>query len=301
MSWTTIRLREAWDWGGLSTKELAVRTYRQVDKHEILDRAAALAYYGMLSLIPFLSFLLALGLGGRSWISAEILRLSHEMLAPGADKLIQDQIHNMQTTSAVALLSFSTIVLLYSASSIFTGIMSATNAAYAVKETRPWWKRQVQGVILAIVEAALLIGSAGLVVAWPYVMDWLHLAGIGATLASVVQWFVVVVALLATFAIAYYWGPDLEQEWEWITPGSALGVLVLIAASLGLRYYVQYGSNYSATYGALAGVIILLLWLYIASLALLVGAEINCVIENAAPHGRNPGEKVAPQEKPRTS
>lgn len=300
MSWTTIRLREAWDWGGLSTKELAVRTYTQVLKHEIQDRAAALAFYGMLSFIPFISFLLALGLGGRSWISQEIEQLSRGILAPGAYQLIRDQIKNMQTTSAVGLLSFSSIVLLYSASSMFTGIMAATNAAYSVTDSRPWWKRQVMGVILTIVEAALLIGSAGLIVAWPYVMNWMHLAGIGATLASVVQWVVVIIALLTSFAIAYYWGPDVKQQWEWITPGSALGVVVLIAASLGLRYYVQYlGTSYSTTYGALAGVIIMLLWFYLASLALLVGAEINCVIENAAPHGRNPGQRVAPQETPR--
>ncbi|HZU35497.1 MAG TPA: YihY/virulence factor BrkB family protein [Gemmataceae bacterium] len=299
MSLTTIRLREAWNWGGLSTKQLAVRTYQQVDKHEILDRAAALAFYAMLSLIPFLSFLLALGLGGRTWISKEILLLSHRVLAPSAAQVLDEQIQNMQSSSAFGLLSFSTLILLYSASSVFTGIMAATNAAYAVTESRSWWKRQVVGVILAIVEAVLLIGSAGLVVAWPYVMDWMHLDSVGVTLASVVQWFVVLVAFLTSFAIAYYFGPNLKQEWEWITPGSAMGVVVLILASLGLRYYVQYGSNYSATYGTLAGVIIMLLWLYVASLALLVGAEINAVIENAAPHGRNPGQKVAPQSAPR--
>ncbi len=298
MSLTSIRLKEAWNWGGLSTKELAKRTYRQVDKHEILDRAAALAYYAMLSLIPFVSFLFALGLGGQTWISDQILILSQRVLAPGATELIKDQIHNMQRSSAVALLSFSSVVLLYSASSVFTGIMAGTNAAYAVTESRSWWKRQLTAIVFTIVEAVLLIGSAGLVVAWPYVMDWMHLAGFGATLGTVVQWLVVIIALLASFAIAYYFGPDLEQEWEWITPGSTMGVLVLVIASLGLRFYVLYGSNYSATYGALAGVIIMLLWLYIASLALLVGAEINCVIENAAPHGRNPAQKLAPQTAP---
>jgi membrane protein len=105
---------------------------------------------------------------------------------------------------------------------------------------------------------------------------------------------VVVAALLGSFALAYFFGPDVKQEWEWITPGAGLGVLVLIAASLGFRLYVQYGSS-SETYGALAGVVLLLLWFYLVALALLVGAEINCVIEQAAPHGRNPGQKVAPQ------
>ncbi|HZU34899.1 MAG TPA: YihY/virulence factor BrkB family protein, partial [Gemmataceae bacterium] len=279
MSLTSIRLREAWNWGGLSTRELAVRTYRQMDKHEILDRAAALAYYAMLSLIPFLSFLLALTLGGRTRISEQMLTLSHRMLAPSAAMVLEQQIDNMQKSSAVGLLSFSTLILLYSASSVFTAIMTGTNAAYSVEEGRPWWKRQVMGVFLAIVEVVLLIGSAGLVVAWPFVMHGLHLAGVGATLASVVQWLVVIIALVGSFAIAYHFGPDIKQEWEWMTPGSTLGVVVLMVAGLGLRYYAQYVSNYSATYGTLAGVIIIMLWLYVASLALLVGAEINAVIE----------------------
>jgi len=293
MSITSVRLREAWNWGGLSARELAKRTYAEVERHELLDRAAALAYYAMLALLPFLSFLLALGLGGRSWISEQILTMSQQLLAPGAAELIENQIHNMQNASAVGLLSFSTIVLVYSASGVFTEIMSGTNAAYAVSESRPWWKRQLLAIVLTIVEAALLIGSLVVIVAWPFVLDYIGLAGVAKTLATVVQWFVVIVAMLATFAIAYYFGPDIEQEWEWITPGSAIGVLALIVASLVLRLYLQYGTNYSATYGALAGVIMMLLWLYIASLALLVGAEINSVIEHAAPHGRSPGQAAA--------
>ena len=90
-----------------------------------------------------------------------------------------------------------------------------------------------------------------------------------------------VAALLASFSIAYYFGPDVERGWEWVTPGSAFGVVTLVAASLGFRAYLVYGWSWSETYGTLAGVIILLLWFYAAALALLVGAEINCVIGHA--------------------
>lgn len=89
-------------------------------------------------------------------------------------------------------------------------------------------------------------------------------------------------ALLVNFSVAYYFGPDLEREWEWMTPGSAFGVVMLIATSLGFRFYLQYGWSSGETFGVLGGVVILLLWFYLAALALLVGVEINSVVEHAA-------------------
>jgi membrane protein len=298
MSVTSIRLREAWNWGGLTVKQLAVRTYQQIDTHETLDRAAALAFYAMLSLVPFLSLLLAGGIGNQRGISSQLLGLSRDLLPQEAATVIEDQVRKMQAAAPAGLLSFSWAILLWSASSFFVGLMDATNAAYGVRDSRSWWKRRIMAAALTIVEVALLAAALVLIVAWPFVLNYIGLGGVASALATVVQWAVALVALLATFAIAYFFGPDVKQEWEWITPGSVLGVLVLVAASVGLRLYVQYVGSYSETYGALAGVVLTLLWLYTASLALLVGAEVNCVIEHAAPHGRHPGEKVARQDAP---
>jgi membrane protein len=147
---------------------------------------------------------------------------------------------------------------------------------------------------LTLVELALLAAVLAAVVAWPYLTGWLGLKGVAAVMATAAHYLAVVIVLLATFSVAYFFGPDVKQEWEWITPGSALGVLFLVGSSLALRLYVFYGGSFSASYGALAGVIVTLLWLYAASLALLTGAEINCVIEHAAPNGRSTGERVAP-------
>ena len=137
----------------------------------------------------------------------------------------------------------------------------------------------------------LLIGASITIAIWPHVLGWLGLTALAMTLATVVQWLVVVSALLAGFALAYFFGPNVDQGWEWITPGSTLGVLALIAASVGFQFYLRFGNTYSETYGALAGVVLMMLWLYLAALTLLVGAEVNCVIEQAAPHGRSPGQK----------
>jgi membrane protein len=109
----------------------------------------------------------------------------------------------------------------------------------------------------------------------------------------VVQWLVVMVALPASFAIAYYFGTPVEPKWQWITPGSTIGVIMLVAVNLGFRVYLRYGADFGGTYGVLAGVVLLLLWLYVAALALLIGAEINGVIVHAA-HGSTPGQFGSP-------
>jgi membrane protein len=295
MSLITIRLREAWHWGGLSARELALRTYKAMDKHETLDRAAIVAYYAMLALVPFLGLVLTIAIGAAGRVVAqEIVPLSQQLLPTGADTIIEDQIQKIETGPKAGLLSVSFVILLWSASSAFVSVMDSTNAAYGVRDSRPWWKRRVMAAVLTIVVSALLVGASISIAAWPWLLGKLGLGGVAAAAATGVQWVVVILALLATFAIAYYFGPNVEVKWEWITPGSALGVLVLIGASLAFRLYLHYGTDYGATYGALAGVMIMLLWLYLASLALLVGAEINCVIEHAAPHGKAPGQKISP-------
>jgi len=119
------------------------------------------------------------------------------------------------------------------------------------------------------------------------------LGDVAAVGAGVVRWAIVVMALLVSFSVAYYFGPHAERErkreWEWVTPGGSVGVALLIATSVGFHLFLRYGWRSSETYGALAGVILLLLWFYTVALALLVGAEINGVIEHARPDGSHGG------------
>lgn len=299
MAFTSIRFKEAWNWGGLSFRELMVRTYRAMDEHDTLNQAAVVAFYAMLSLVPLLGVVLALALGARTGVAGQIESLSNKFLPQEAYALIRDQIHKIQSDNSVELLSLSILLLLWSASSLFSAIMSATNAAYGVRDERPWWKRQILAIVLTVAGSILVVGAALSIALWPEAAGWLGLSGTARTLSTVVQWIVVVVALLAGFALAYYFGPNVEQEWEWITPGSTLGVMVLIAASEGFHWYIiHFGSRYNETYGALAGVVLMMLWFYLAALALLVGAEINSVIEHAAPHGKASGQKESPPVPP---
>jgi len=296
MSFTWLRLPQAWKWGGLSFKELAVRTYEAVDKHETIDRAAIVAFYAMLALVPFLGLVLTMALGASDGVVAgQILSLSRQFLPAAADDLVRGELRAIQAVPRVGIMSVSFLILLWSASSASVAVMESTNAAYGVRDRRPWWKRRLMAVVLTVVESFLLVGASFLIAAWPWLLGWFGLDSAAAAAATAVQWLVVVVALLASFAIAYYFGTHVAQKWEWITPGSTIGVLVLIAVNLGFRVYLRYGADFGATYGVLAGVVLLLLWLYLAALALLVGAEINCVIAHATSQGKVSGEKVSPQ------
>jgi membrane protein len=115
---------------------------------------------------------------------------------------------------------------------------------------------------------------------------------------KILQWPLALFFVVLSFALMYFWGPDAKQEWQWITPGSLVGVAIWIGVSVAFRVYLHFYNSYSKTYGSLGAVIILLLWLYISGLAILTGGEINSEIENAAaerghPEAKEAGEKVA--------
>jgi len=185
----------------------------------------------------------------------------------------------------VGVLTFSFVVLLWSSSSVFVSVMDGLSAVSGVRDGRPWWKRRLLAVVLTGVELVFLLVALFVIIAWPSVMHWFGLGGATAAAVGVVRWAFVVVVLLASFSVAYYFGPhgEREREWKWITPGGSVGVALLIATSVGFQLFLRYGWSSSETYGALAGVILLLLWLYTVALALLVGAEINGVIAHARP------------------
>ena len=117
---------------------------------------------------------------------------------------------------------------------------------------------------------------------------------------KILQWPVVFGLVAFAIAMIYYYAPDAEQEWIWITPGSILATLLWLLISLGFKFYVVHFTSYNATYGAIGGVIVLMLWFYVSALAVLIGAELNAEIEHASPYGKEPGEKV-PGEKRRSA
>jgi membrane protein len=168
-----------------------------------------------------------------------------------------------------------------------------------VKETRSWIHAKLIAIGLTVVMTLFLLISFALVLAgYGFVQQlgrWIHLASTFAVLWEVLYWPVVLALVVTGIAIVYYVAPNVKQEWIWITPGSIVATLLWIGVSFGFRWYVVHLANYQKTYGAIGGVMIALLWFYISGLSVLIGAELNAVIEHASPEGKDEGENYPGQ------
>jgi membrane protein len=284
------------DMKGLPIHRVMVRTVTEFVADEMSTYASALAYQMLFSLFPFILFLIAL-IGFLhlpdffSW-----LRLQSELvLPPQALEQVNPVIDQLQQSKG-GLLSVGIVIALYTASAGVRLMMSAMNAAYDVVEGRPAWKRFPLSIIYTIGIAGMLLVAAALMVLGPQVMGWIA-AQVGledfiVTVWTIARWPVIVVLMMIAVALIYYVMPDVKQEFRFITPGSVLAVTVWIVASLGFAFYVKTFADYNAMYGSIGAIIVLLLYFYISAAVLLLGAEMNAVIEHMSTEGKDPGEKV---------
>ena len=284
------------DMKGLPLHRVMVRTVTEFIDDEMSTYASALAYQMLFSLFPFILFLIAL-IGFLhlpdffSW-----LRLQSELvLPPQALEQVNPVIDQLQQSKG-GLLSVGIVIALYTASAGVRLMMSAMNAAYDVVEGRPVWKRFPLSIVYTVGIAGMLLVAAALMVLGPQVMGWIA-AQVGleefiVTLWTVARWPVIVILMMVAVALIYYVMPDVKQEFRFITPGSVLAVVVWIIASLGFAFYVKTFANYNAMYGSIGAIIVLLLYFYISAAVLLLGAEMNAVIEHMSSEGKDAGEKV---------
>lgn len=303
-----LRLREALTLGGLSVRQLVCRTWNKTFENEIFTRASAVAFYAMLALVPFLGLVLTLtvqllpDLTGRFGNTAGVGNLTVEQLdatlaasfPPEAYSVIKTQITRLQKESHFGLISIGAAITVWLASSLFVAVIDAMNRIYGVVETRPFWKLHLTAIVMTVIQAVILVGAMLVIVGWPQILRWLGLSAPAAIMATVVQWLVVEVMVLASFALTFYFGPDADQRWEWITPGSLIGSIVFLLETYGLRIYVQNFANYNQTYGSLGGVMVLLLWFWLSSVVVLTAGQVNKIIEDASPLGKTYGQKVDP-------
>ena len=257
--------------------ELAKRTAAEVVADNCLGLAAQLAYYFFLALFPALLFLVAIV----SFIPVHgLLDAITGMLGRVAPyealKLIQDQILKIAGNKNGGLLTLGMLGTIWSTSSGVNAIIDTLNQAYDIQESRPWWKVKALALGLTVSLALFIVLSTALVLIGPTlaekVADWFHLGAAFTWTWKILQWPVVFGLVAFAIAAIFYYAPDAEQEWIWITPGSVLATVLWLLVSLGFKFYVQNFTSYNATYGAIGGVIVLMLWFYVSSLAILVGA-----------------------------
>ena len=286
----------------LSWGELSKRTAGEVLADNCLGLAAQLAYYFFLALFPALLFITAI----ISFIPvAGLLDTITGMLArvaPGEVlSIVQDQILKIAHEKNGGLLTIGMLGTIWSTSSGVTAIIDTLNQAYDIQESRPWWKVRLLALGLTLGLALFIVISFALVLVGPTFAEkaavWLHMGPAFAWTWKILQWPVVFGLVTFAMAMIYYYAPDAEQEWIWITPGSILATLLWLLSSLGFKFYVVQFTSYNATYGAIGGVIVLMLWFYVSALAVLIGAELNAEIEHASPYGKEPGERVPGEKK----
>jgi membrane protein len=285
-----FRVRIAW-------LDLLKRTAREIYADNCLGLAAQLAYYFFLALFPALLFLVALA----SFFPLErlvprLVDTAGPFVPEDVIAILRGQLGKLSGGNHGGILTFGFLAALWSSSAAMTAIMDALNRAYDVEEGRPWWRVRLTAIGLTVALALFILVSFAIVLAGPElvarVLPWLGASPWWAMVWGVARWPVAFVLIAIGIGLIYYVAPDVQQEWAWLTPGALGAAAAWILASVGVRYYVITFGTYTETYGAIGGVMVLLLWLYVTGLVVLAGAELNSEIEHASSEGKAPGENV---------
>lgn len=286
----------------LSWPQLFKRTFNEMLADDVLNLAAQQAYYFFFALFPALLALISIASFFPVQNLVDEITAMLSRVAPGdVIRIVRDQVIKLSQGNAGGVLTFAFLLTLWSSSSAVVSMCSTLNAAYDITETRPWWKVRLTAIGLTIALALFILISMTLVIAGPTLAerlaDTMQLGPVFEWTWKIVQWPVVLLLISTAFALVYYFAPDAEQDWIWITPGSVLATLLWVGISLGFKFYVANFGDYNETYGAIGGVMVLLLWFYVSGIALLAGAELNSEIEHASPYGKDPGERVPGERK----
>ena len=271
---------------GLSPIELARRTVKEVIDDDCMSIAAQLAFYFALALIPALLFGVALASYLPFDVIGDVIGALEPIAPPEVVPLIQKQLETIVGGQETGILTLGILGALWSSSGAMTSIVSALNRAYDLPESRPWWKVRLVAIGLTIGLVVFILLAFTLIVAGPnagsWLAGWFGLSGVFESAWTLLRWPLIFTLATTGVALVFYFAPDADQDWVWITPGSILTTALWVLFSLGFRLYATQVADYNATYGALGGAAILLLWLYVSGLALLIGGELNSEIEHAA-------------------
>jgi membrane protein len=277
------------------------RTVREFKEDNLTDWAAALTYYGVLSIFPALLALVSvLGLIGSSATQPLIDNLGS--VAPGPAKdILTSALKNLQKSQGTAGILFIVGLGLafWSASGYVAAFMRASNAIYEVGEGRPIWKTLPVRLGVTLVTVILLaISAVAVVVTGPLAEEVGNVVGLGSaavTAWDIAKWPVLLLFVSVMIALLYWAAPNVKHpKFQWISPGSVLAVLIWIVASAAFAFYVANFSSYNKTYGSIGGVIAFLTWLWISNVVILLGAEFNAElargrqIEAGHPEDREP-------------
>ncbi len=281
-----------WDFQGASAITIMKRTAKAFIEDNLLSRAAELGFYFLFALFPMLicaSSILGLAAKKASIIYVALLDYLAIVIPHSAFVTVIETFNQTTQAATGGKITFGLVAALWSAGVGFAAIQDTANTVYKAKETRPYWLARLQAIVVTLLLTVVISVTLAVLLGADYAVKRVRLVGVHHYLVlaevgfvKILAWVAVLAMLMLLFAIVYYYAPDVKtKRWHWLTPGAAVGIAGWLAASFGLRLYLHYFDSYSATYGSLGAVIILLTWFYITGLMLLAGAEINSEIQAA--------------------
>jgi membrane protein len=260
-------------------------TVQEFQRDDALGIAAQLAYYLILALFPFILVLVSLmGTFGSEELASEVLTYFQRVMPQQAYAIIETFTANIISGQAEApgLFTFGILFTIWAASGAFAALINALNRAYDVQETRPFWKVRGIAILMTLGLSVLVLIGVLLLVLGPQIGDTIaQVFGLKDTFElgwNIARWPAALFFMVFTVALLYYFAPDVEQPFRWITPGGLIGVLLWVLASVAFNFYVSNFGSYNKTYGSIGAVIVLLLYLYISSLTILFGATLNAIL-----------------------
>ena len=283
-------------------------TFKEVGEDHVSAFAGNVTYKALFAIFPFFTLLLSLlGLFNATDLVTTMIQSAQGALPGTAVTFLEDQILPLTQSQANSAFTFGAIIsialALWGVSGAFRSIMEAMNVMYEVEEDRPAWKMYGISIFISLAVIVLMLTAFGIVIFGGSVVGGLAGAiGLKGTFEAVwriIQWPIVACIVLFTFAIIYFFAPAAKQKFAWISPGAILAFAFWLLFSLLFSFYVGNigGDSYNETYGSLTGVILLLLYIYYSAFIMLIGAEMNQVIEWHIPGGKDEGEKVPEEDR----
>lgn len=265
-------------------KDVLLRAWRHSNERNMSLIAGGVTYSVLVALFPGLAALVSIyGLVADPHQVEKQINAMSGLMAPSAQKLIGDELHQLVSASSGALgigVIIGILIALYSASRGMSGMISALDIAYDQEERRSFIKFNLIALALTV---ALLIGgiiAIALVAILPAVLNGMGASEITKWVAMVIEWPLLIVFMMATLAVLYRYAPDRDEpRWQWTSPGAITATLLWIIGSILFTVYVSHFGNYNKTYGSLGALVVLLTWLWLSAYVVLLGAEVNAESE----------------------
>jgi membrane protein len=266
-----------------SLKQFSHRLYEKAFDEDVFSRAASVAFYFSFAFFPLLLFLISLFglvLDNATELRGELFFYLKQIMPKSAFDLVQATIFEVIVGSTSTTLTIGLVVALWSAAAGFDSLRVALNGVYGLRETRPRWKSALLVLLLTLCIGLFISVALGCIFYGTNILGWL-LPFSSPFLLKLLGWITVLISLLIVFTLLYGVLPDhKEHRWKWVAPGSITGICLWLLLSGAFQVYLAFFDTYSATYGSLGAMIILMLWLYLTALVILLGGILNVILSN---------------------